>query len=69
MTPAAVATPFPPLKPTKIENTWPTTAVSPQTSANTSESDTRGANTSTGMSPLAASSRPTGIANRQPRTR
>ena len=34
MTPAAVATPFPPLKPTNTEKTWPTTAASPQTSAN-----------------------------------
>src|SRR4051794_14355176 len=69
ITPAAVATPFPPLNPTNTENTCPTTATSPQTSANNSDDDTRGANTRTGTRPLAASSSPTGTANRQPSTR
>jgi hypothetical protein len=67
--PAAVATPFPPLNPTKTENTWPTTAVRPQARANSGESETRGANTTTGQNPFAASKRPTGTATRQPSTR
>ena len=69
MTPAAVATPLPPRKRTKTENTWPRIAAMPQASAKSWESETRGAKTSTGTAPLAMSNSPTGIAYRQPSVR
>src|SRR6185503_6919379 len=53
ITPAAVATPFPPLKPTNTENTCPIIAATPQARANSSEADTRGAKTRTGIAHFA----------------
>ncbi len=68
-TPAAVATPFPPLNPTKIEKTWPRTAASPQSSGKSTIPGSRGPKSQTGRAPLRMSMRPTGIAYFQPRMR
>ena len=69
MTPAAVATPFPPLNPTKTEKTWPSTAVEPADEREQLEGETSRREDEHRHGPLAASNRPTGIAYFQPRTR
>ena len=68
-TPALVATPFPPLNPTKTEKTWPITAITPQRSGKSSLVLTAGASTSTGTAPFAMSISATGTANFHPMMR
>ena len=64
-TPAAVATPLPPLKLTYGENMCPRTAAAPTAT----ESQAGCENRSTGATPLAMSNSATGIAYFQPRIR
>src|SRR5438034_8092229 len=67
--PAAVATPFPPLKPTNGENMCPSTAVAPNAAAHAAPNPDHAPNQATGTAPFATSTSATGTAYFQPSIR
>src|SRR5438309_11269611 len=67
--PAAVATPFPPLKPTNGENTCPRTATAPSAAAHPPPRAAQGPNRPTGTAPFAPPISATGIAYLHPAIR